>query len=125
MADAAPTAPPFFFPRHASPLGIGDAALLEGVAVYGDGCLWIEAADGSRHLPLWPADTQLGMINREPAILGPDGELLVESGDATVDIARLGGSETSAAVARDLVGEIPERCLADGIWVVSDVLNRP
>ena len=124
-ADTAPSEATFFFPRHGSPLGGGDEALLEGVAVYGDGCLWIETEDGTRYLPLWPADTQLGMINRQPAILGPDRELLVESGDAFVDVARLGGSEATAEMVAELVGAIPERCAADRFWAVGDVLNRP
>ncbi len=114
-----------YVPRHAAPFGIGDAALLQGTAVYEDGCLFIVAGDGTRYLPLWPVDALLGMINSEPAILGPDGELLVESGDAFVDIVELGGSEATAERAAEILGDIPERCANDRFWVVGDVLNRP
>ena len=77
-ADTAPSEATFFFPRHNSPLGAGDAALLEGMAVYGDGCLWIETED-----------------------------------------------EAPAEMAAELVGAIPERCVADRFWAVGDVLKRP
>ena len=121
----APEPVEFFFPQHGSPLGTGDAALLEGEAVFDDGCLWIQTSDGARFLPLWPADVQLGMINSQPAVMAPNGALLVESGDAIRDVSQLGGSEASAEVARELVGDIPERCATDGFWVVGDVLGRP
>jgi hypothetical protein len=121
----APEPVELFFPQHDSPLGTGDAALLEGEAVFDDGCLWIQASDGMRFLPLWPADVQLGMIDSQPAVMAPSGGLLVEVGDAFRDVSRLGGSEASAEVARELVGEIPERCATDGFWVVADVLSAP
>jgi hypothetical protein len=120
-----PTPPDVFFPRHGSPLGAGDAALLEGLPEYADGCLWVVAPNGARYLPIWPADTELGMLNSQPAVFGPERMLIYEVGDAFADTVGLGGSETSAETARELVGEIPERCAADGFWVVSDVLNRP
>ena len=124
-ADVSPTDESLFFARHGSPFGAPSSALLEGVAVYDDGCLWIQAADGTRYLPLWPANAQLGMINQEPAILGPDGELLVESGDAFIDVMKFGGSEASVEKAEELVGGIPQRCTVGRFWVVADVVGRP
>jgi hypothetical protein len=115
------TEPASFFPRHGSPLGAGDAALLEGRITYVDGCLWVVAADGTRYLALWPADTTAGMINSLPAILGPDTELLIETGF----VAQLAGSETDRPTAEGLVGPIPDRCAGDAFWVVGDVVNRP
>ncbi len=92
------TAPEFYFPRHGGTLGGGDTALLEGIAVMGDGCLLLQTADGTRYLPLWPQNTRLGKINNLPAILGPDQELLVEVGDIDPnDRVELAGS----AVPRD------------------------
>ncbi len=123
--DVSPTDESPFFPRHGSPFGAPSSAVLEGVAVYDDGCLWIEAADGARHLPLWPADAQLGVINREPAIMGADGTLLVESGDAFIDVMKFGGSEASLETAEELVGVIPQRCTAGRFWVVTEVVGRP
>lgn len=123
--DVSPTDESFFFARHGSPFGVPSSAVLEGVAVYDDGCLWIQAADGARYLPLWPANAQLGMINREPAILGADGSLLVESGDAFIDVMQFGGSEASLETAEELVGSIPQRCTAGRFWVVADVVGRP
>jgi hypothetical protein len=116
----------FYFPRHAEPLGNGDHAVIEGVARLDDGCLSIVAADGAAYLPLWPADTELGMINSLPAIMSADGELLVEVGDIDPnDRVGLAGFETSQATAEELVGEIPERCQGDRFWVVENVLTRP
>jgi hypothetical protein len=131
-ASAAPPArtdppidPAWQFPQHAGTIGTGDAALLAGTAAFQDGCLWIVAGDGSLHLPLWPADTRLGMLNSLPAVLGPDGALLVELGDVAVDRVELGGSAVSREEATELAGAIPDRCEADGYWVVGDVLSRP
>lgn len=123
--DVSPSDGSFFFARHGSPFGAPSSAVLEGVAVYDHGCLWIEAADGARYLALWPADAQLGMINREPAILGADGSLLVESGDAFIDVMKFGGSEASLETAEERVGVIPERCTAGGFWLVTEVVGRP
>ncbi len=120
-----PTAPGVFFPRHGSPLGVGDAALLEGVARFEDGCLWVETAAGERVLPLWPADTHLGRLNSQPAVFGPGNTLLFEVGDIADDVYGIGGSMTTPEIARDLVGEIPEPCAAGSFWVVSEVVDGP
>jgi len=111
----------FYFPRHADPLGAGDAARLEGTTAFADGCLWIETEAGDRFLPLWPSDTTAGEINDLPAVLGPDSELLVETGSLTV----LGGSQTDLATAAELVGAIPAACASDAFWAVSTVESRP
>lgn len=111
----------FFFPQHGSPLGTGDLALLEGTLVAADGCLWIEAGDGSRHLVIWPSDTGRGMINGQPAVLGPGNELLAETGSHTM----LGGSGTDAGTALRLAGEIPAACAGESFWVASTVESRP
>ncbi len=122
----APTADTFYFPRHGGALGDGDAALVEGIAVMGDGCLLLQAADGTRYLPLWPEDTRLGKINSLPAILAADGELLVEVGDIEPnDRVELAGSEVPQERATELVGAVPERCAVGRYWVVGDVLTRP
>ena len=123
---AVPSAPPSealsFFPHHASPLGTGDAALLQGIPTFEDGCLWIEAADGTRYLALWPRDVIAGMIGGQPAILTSEQELLVETGSE----AQLGGSEAAdRTTAEELVGPIPEPCAGGAFWVVGDVLNHP
>lgn len=110
-----------FIPRHDSLLGVGDAAALQGRLVVDDDCLWVETLTGERYLALWPADTTRGMINLEPAILGPGGELLVESGS----LAMLGGSETTREVAERLVGGIPQACASESFWVVGMVNKRP
>ena len=57
----------FFFPRHASPLGNGFEARLEGVVVFADRCLWVQPPAGARVLILWPSDVFLGKINNRPA----------------------------------------------------------
>jgi hypothetical protein len=111
----------FFFPRHDQPLGSGDMARLEGDVVFEDGCLWVRTADGARVLALWPADSEAGEINDMPAVIGPDGGLLVETGSPTA----LGGSSTSRTVATELVGPIPEACSGDAFWAVSTVEMRP
>jgi hypothetical protein len=116
---------PVFFPRHSSPLGQGDAALLEGVARFADGCLWIETPAGERVLLLWPADTRLGLLNSQPAVFGPGDALLYEVGDVADDVYEIGGSSTALDDARQLVGEIPESCARDAFWVVSDVVEGP
>lgn len=100
---------------------MGDAALLEGELQFADGCVWVEASDGSRFLILWPSNTGPGVINSLPAVVGPGRELLAETGEVT----QLGGSETDLATAERLVGEIPAACSGDSFWVVSTVENRP
>jgi hypothetical protein len=121
-----PTADPFFFPRQTGAAGAADAARLEGVAVMGDGCLLLQATDGDLYLPLWPQDTQLGMINSLPAILAADSELLVEVGDIDPnDRVELTGSEVPKERATELVGTVPERCAVGRYWAVGDVLTRP
>jgi hypothetical protein len=115
-----PSEPQIFFPRHASPAGTGDAALLEGRVGFADGCLFVEVADGSRYLVLWPSDTTLGRINSLPAVMGPP-DYPVEIGENL----RLGGSEADRATAEELVGPIPERCALDGYWAVSTVDHSP
>ena len=111
-----------FFPRHGSPLGAGDAALLEGDLLFVDGCLLIEAGEGTRALVLWPVDTEPGVINGQPVILGPRRELLAEAGSSI----RLGGSAVvGRRLAEELVGAIPERCVSGDFWGVSTVESRP
>lgn len=122
VAGPSPTpAAAAFFPRHASPLGTGDLALLEGPLVFADGCIWIQPSAGQRFLILWPSNTTLGKINDLPAVLGPDHELLAETGS----VARLGGSSTSLATVQQLVGRIPKACAGEAFWVASTVENRP
>lgn len=112
----------FFFPRHGGALGTGDGAMVQGIAVMGDGCLLLQAEDGTRYLPLWPQDTQLGMINSLPAVLAADRRLLLEVGDIDPDdLFRLTGTEVSEARAAELVGTVPERCAIGRYWMVSDV----
>jgi hypothetical protein len=127
MPSASPgaSAVPFYFPQHADPLGAGDAALIEGIPRVNGGCLVLDASDGSVVLPIWPANVHLGTINLQPAVFSQEQELLLETGDAFVDVARLGGSEATADQVAELVDEVPERCGVDRYWVVSDVLNRP
>lgn len=105
-----------FFPRHDLPLGVGDAALLEGALVEEDLCLWV-VAEGARFLVLWPSDTQPEVGNGEVLVRGPGGELLAETGS----IVRLGGSGTDRASAESAVGPIPERCADAEFWAVSTV----
>ena len=119
-AEAPPSEAAFFFPQHEGALGVGDAALLEGFAVLEDACFWIETQDGTRYLPIWPGDVELGRINDLPVVIWAERTLLMEVGD----FRRLGGSEASAEVARELVGEIPDRCASGRFWVVSDVIDR-
>lgn len=122
----APTADGFFFPRHGGSLGEGDAALLEGIPVMEADCLLLQAADLTRYLPLWPADTRRGMINSQPAILAADTELLVEVGDIVRnERVELAGSEVPHERLGELVGPVPDRCAVGRYWVVSDVLTRP
>lgn len=111
-----------FFPRHGSPLSVGDAALLEGELAFADGCLVVHAADGTRFLPLWPSDTEPGVINAQPVVLGPGSELLAETG---INIRVGGGRVADRAAAEELVGAIPEQCAADAFWGVSTVDTRP
>jgi hypothetical protein len=121
-AEASPTpAESAFFPRHASPLGTGDQALIEGQVVFADGCVWVQPSATERFLVLWPSNTTLGKINNLPAVLGSGSELLVETGSVT----RLAGGSTDLETARNLVGNIPEQCSTNGFWVASDVDNRP
>lgn len=125
-APPAPTADTFFFPRHAGALGAAGAARVEGAAVMGDGCLLLQTEDGQRYLPLWPQNTQLGMINSLPAILAADRQLLIEVGDIDPnDRVELTGSEVPEERATELVGTVPERCAVGRYWVVGDVLTRP
>jgi hypothetical protein len=124
-APPTPTAGGVFFPRHGSPLGAGDAALLEGVARFEDGCLWIRTASGERVLLLWPRDTTLGRLNSQPAVFGPGNALLYEVGDIADDVYGIGGSTTTLATARELVGEIPEPCARDSFWAVSSIVDGP
>jgi hypothetical protein len=111
----------FFFPQHDQPLGSGDMARLEGTVVFEDGCVWVRTGDDTRYLVLWPADTEAGEINDMPAVLGPDGGLLVETGSPTA----LGGGSTSLAAATEIAGPIPEACADDAFWAVSTVEIRP
>jgi hypothetical protein len=111
----------FFLPQHDQPLGSGDSARLEGTVAFEDGCVWVRTGDATRYLVLWPADAEAGEINDLPAVLGPDGGLLVETGSPTA----LGGSETDLTTATELVGEIPDACASDAFWVVSTVEMRP
>ena len=120
-----PTPASFFFPRHEGRFGEGDAALLIGTPAFVSGCLVVVADDGSVVLPIWPADARLGMIDGEPAVLSPSGELLVETGDAFAARVELAGSETTLDRAAELAGDVPDRCGADRAWVVSDVVGRP
>lgn len=119
----APTVPSasLYFPMHGTALGTGDAAALEGELVVEDDCLWIETGTGERVLPLWPSDVRLGMVESRPAILGPDLEVLLETGSRS----SLGGSETDLERARELTGPIPEECASGSFWVVSTVVERP
>ena len=110
-----------YFPRHDSVLGTGHLALLEGPLVFGDGCLWIKPSGGERHLILWPSNTTLGKINDLPVVLGPDHELLAETGS----VARLGGRFTDLDQAQELVGPIPMACSGEAFWIAGTVENRP
>lgn len=101
-----------FFPRHAGLLGNGYEARLAGPLVFADGCVWIQPPDGDRFLILWPSNTILGKINDLPAVLGPDHELLVETGSVAV----LGGRSTDLETAVQLVGPIPKRCAGEAFW---------
>jgi hypothetical protein len=125
------TAPPspetpagFFFPRHDSPLGEGDAALLEGVVRMPGSCLLIVAEDGTVWLPIWPSDVVIGRLNSQPAVMAPDGvSMLLEVGDAFPDdVYQLGGSEVDPSD-QELIGPVPDTCEFDRYWAVSDVLN--
>ena len=121
-AEASPTpAASVFFPRHASPLGAGDQALIEGQVVFANGCVWVQPSGRERLLVVWPSNTTLGKINDLPAVLGPDSELLVETGSVT----RLAGRSTDLETARNLAGNIPEQCSTNGFWVASNVEDRP
>jgi hypothetical protein len=53
------------------------------------------------------------------------GVLLVESGDAFIDVMKFGGSEASLERAEELGGGIPERCTVGRFWVVTEVVGRP
>ena len=125
-ANQEPTPSPdgdgLFFPRHGSPLGVGDGALLEGELAFAAGCLVVHAVDGTRFLPLWPADTEPGVINAQPVVFGPGTRLLAETG---ITIRVGGGQVADRAAAEELVGPIPERCAADAFWGVSTVDTRP
>jgi hypothetical protein len=109
-----------YFPRHASPLGTGHLALLEGPVVFKAGCIWVQSDPGDDFLILWPSNTTLGMINKLPAVLGPDRELLAETGD----VVRLGGNTVDNETAQELVGKMPKACAGEAFWVVSTV-NQP
>ena len=83
--------------------------------MFADG--WIQPPTGDRLLVLWPSNTTLGKINDLPTPLGPDHELLVETGS----VAHLGGSSTNLETVQDLVGTIPRACAGEAFWVASTV----
>ncbi len=113
--SASPTPTELFYPRHGRPLGVGDAALLEGQLILNDdGCVFIEQADGSRTLPLWPRDTSPRWMNVF-TVVGPGRELLFEANA----VSRFAGSLVDRPTAEELVGPIPDACLADGYWAVT------
>jgi hypothetical protein len=120
--ETAPTRDPsVFLPRHSATVTDGPAARAEGHLRFAEGCLWLEQADGTRLLILWPSDAVLGMINSRPAVLGPGRVLLAET-DARI---ALGGGEANRAAAEELVGPIPSRCAGDGFWIASTVATVP
>jgi len=110
-----------FYPRHDAPYGEGQMAGLDGVLAFRDGCLWIDAADGSVLLPIWPSDTMPGVINSLPVVLKSDRQLVLETGEPRL----FAGSQVDAGRAAELVGAIPEPCLAEAYWVVTRVDRAP
>lgn len=112
----------FFFPRHGDAFSAGDAALVEGVAMSGDGCIQLRLDDGSRMLVVWPADVELGRVNALPVVLSPQQQLPPLEMSTRV---ALGGSSADLETARSLVGPIPDRCATESVWIASAILGRP
>jgi hypothetical protein len=64
----------------------------------------------------------LGKINDLPVVLGPDQELLVETGS----VVRLGGRGVDIETAQELAGrKFPRACADSDFWVASTVENLP
>lgn len=86
------------------------AALLEGMLIEEDGCLWIEA-DASRHLVLWP-DGSYATIEDDQLVVFNGGDRAVVGTRVTA-----GGGEWDEAFVADLIGEdVPEACQQSGLY---------
>jgi hypothetical protein len=84
-------------------------AVVQGVLVESDGCVYIEA-DGRRTLLVW----QRGLGFADGTLLGSDGGPIAEVGDVVHGGGGWYGGAEGRAHLEDLAGElIPERCIID------------
>ena len=114
-------APQLFFPRHDAPRGEAAAdEVLEAELAYSNGCFFLDVADGTRYLAVWPANIEPRMWGTA-TVVGPGRDLLLESGA----IGFVAGHAVERADAEEQIGAaVPERCAADIFWV-GDVVDRP
>lgn len=108
----------YFFPTYPYS-GEAPLALTRGQLATRNGCLFLDApAGGGVDLPLWPSVFTLSGTDSPIVITDQGDELHVG------DVVRLGGGERSREQAEDLIGgRIPERCSAQGYWLVSRVVG--
>lgn len=97
-----------FFPTWSAE-GAVPAAIVQGVLVETDGCVYIRA-NGQRTLPVWKE----GLGFADGTLLGSDGEPIAEIGEVVHGGGDWYGGRGGRAHIEDLAGErIPDRCVID------------
>ena len=97
-----------FFPTWSTD-GAVPAAVVQGVLVEANGCVYI-AANGQRTLPVW----EEGLGFADDTLLGSDGDPIAEVGEVVHGGGGWYGGAEGRAHLEDLAGEqIPDRCVID------------
>ena len=97
-----------FFPTWNADGAVPDA-IVQGVLVGADGCVYI-SANGQRTLPVW----EEGLGFADGAVLGSDGEPIAEVGEVVHGGGGWYGGTDGRAHIEVLAGErIPDRCVID------------
>ena len=108
----------YFFPTW--PLSAGDMVpdgRTSGNLVARNGCLFLDASE-QESLLLWPSVFTLSGTDSPIVTSNRGDELHVD------DVVILGGGERSREQAEDLIGgPIPNRCTAQGYWLVSSIVS--
>jgi hypothetical protein len=97
-------------------------AIMTGVLVVDDGCIWIESPESGRWLALWP--TTISVSTGDPVRVNRYGVEVSEGEPITIG----GGAYEEpqhVAFVEDLIGQsIPTECL-EKYWLVTELLPEP
>jgi hypothetical protein len=107
-----------FFPMQTATRETTPAEALPGTLVEDEGCLFIES-DGARSFPLFPAEYEVVDQEGVLTVVDREGRAIASVGDQIM----AGGGSITDEFAREIADEpLPEHCLGNGTYIVSELI---